>query len=306
MAQPPPAALITVEGGDPTPVLGRFYFSAATILGRGSVAFRPSTDLFQLVEELAAASGVLLLSLSIAYILPVVSAVTNKRHVAVYVSSLGGTPDEILTRAWDGRSFGDLHLHLVNLTPLTAKMAEQHLAFPVLHYFHSGERETALGPSIVLLDETLTVLDRAVDPEHRIDASAIGPLRVAIDRFLRSLTKVAVEPADEPLAVPPLSGYRARELPLAPPDEIGEIFEELADRRKLLAGFLEHDGWTSLEARSLHPEPAEEAVERTEPHEAGADGRGEGGGDEPVTDEDIPEGAPGSEDAEDGRQAPDG
>lgn len=236
-------SLLEAESGDPTALLGKVYFAAATVLGRGTSLYSPGTDLWRTLEQVAGATGVALLGLSIAYILAVVNAAAQKREVAAYVSSLGGTPVEVLSRAWDGERFGDLHLHLIALTPMATRLAQHHLAYPILHYFHSNERFTALGPSIVVLDEALSLAEEAVEDEHRLDPSSIRPCRAAIDGFLRTLTRVAVVTADHPLPQPHLAGYRDARLPLRPDDEIRQRFEALADRRRLLAGFLEHDGW---------------------------------------------------------------
>lgn len=241
-------SLVTAEGGSgPTPVLGRVYYAASTVLGSGGAAYTPGGNVWQTVEQVAAGTGVALIGLSIAYILPIVGAVVQKREVASYISALGGAPDEILTRAFGDGHFGSLHLHFIALTPMVNRLAQNHLAYPVLHYFHSGERFTALGPSIVVLDESLTLVEEALIDETLMDPSSVRPCRAAIDGFLQSLTRVAVVAADEPLPRPELDAYRETDLPLRPDQEIGERYESLRERRCLLAGFLRYDGWTPEE-----------------------------------------------------------
>jgi hypothetical protein len=255
----------------PLPAFGRVYFAAGMVLGRGASVVNPASGVWRFIEQLAGASGVALLSLSLAYVLPVVGAVVRKREVAAYASSLGGSPEEILSRAWDGESFGELGLHFIALTPMVNRLAQDHLAYPILHYFHSGERYTAIGPSIVVLDETLTLLEEAIEPDRRIDHPSIWPLRTAIDAFLRTLTRVDVEPGDEPLTWPVLEGYRTEHrLPMLPDDEVHERLEALEERRCLLTGLLRHDAWTGEEAQSFDPDRFErQAEEQDEPDPAG-------------------------------------
>lgn len=242
-------ALIANESGDPTPLFGRVYFAASTVLGSGGPgAFGPGDDLWRTIEQIAAGTGVALVGLSIAYILPIVSAVVQKREVASYISSLGTSPDQILTRAFGDGHFGSLHLHFIALTPMVNRLAQNHLAYPVLHYFHSGERFTALGPSIVVLDESLTLAEEALADEHPMDPSSVQPCRAAIDGFLQTLTRIAVAAADEPLPRPTLDTYRDTGFSLLTDEEIDERYERLRERRRLLRGFLEHDGWTLEEA----------------------------------------------------------
>lgn len=248
----------------PVPAFGRVYFAAGMVLGRGASAIGAASEVWRFVEQLAAASGVALLSLSIAYVLPVVGAVVRKREVAAYVSTLGGSPDEILLTAWDGESFGQLDLHLIALTPMVSRLAQDHLAYPILHYFHSGERYTAIGPSIVALDEALTVLEDAVGDGHRLDTPSIRPLRTAIDAYLRTLTRVSVDPADTPLPWPVFDGYRAHELPLRGHEDIEATLEEQDDRRRLLAGFLHHDAWTEEDLHAFDRERFSREADRGE------------------------------------------
>lgn len=246
-------AILMTESGDPSPSFGKVYFAAATVLGRGTATYSPGSDLWRTVEQVAAGTGVALIGLGIAYIIPIVNAVVQKREVASYLGALGGTPDEILVRAWDGEGFGSLHLHFIALTPQLNRLTQNHLAYPVLHYFHSGNRFTALGPSVVVLDETLTFTEAALRPEAGLDPSSVRPLRAAVDGFLRTLTRVAVVSSERPLPLPTFSAYRERDLPLRPDEEIRARYDELVDRRCLLAGFLEHDGWTPEATRSFEP-----------------------------------------------------
>ncbi|MBW3658217.1 MAG: hypothetical protein KY457_06235, partial [Actinobacteria bacterium] len=246
-------SVVDVQSGEPSASFGKVHFAAATILGRGATDFTPGSDFWRALEGIAAGTGVALVGLSIAYILPIVGAVVQKREVASYIGSLGGTPDEILVRAWDGESFGSLHLHFIALTPLINRLAQNHLAYPILHYFHSGERFTALGPSIVVLDETLTFAVEAMDESATLDPSSVRPCRAAVDGFLRTLTRVAIVSADEPVPPPAFDEYRDKDLPLRDREEIQRRYEDLKDRRCLLAGFLEHDGWTPEETRSWAP-----------------------------------------------------
>ena len=60
--------------------------------------------------------------------------------------SFGETPADILGNAWNGNTFEPLTIHLANLAPSLSRLAQQHMAYPILHYFHSAERSLALAP----------------------------------------------------------------------------------------------------------------------------------------------------------------
>ena len=81
----------------------------------------------------------------VTYLLPIVGAELERRRLAIYITTLGRTPHEILLRAWNGSSFGKLPDHLVALTLPMLEVGQGHLAYPVLHCIHNSTRETALA-----------------------------------------------------------------------------------------------------------------------------------------------------------------
>ncbi|MDX1620162.1 MAG: hypothetical protein R3320_04175 [Nitriliruptorales bacterium] len=238
--------VVSIDSEEPLAFLGKVYFAAATIIGRGTTAGRPQGELWEFMEVVAGVSGIALLSLSIAYVIPVVQAVVNKRQVALYISSLGETPEKILDHCWNGSDLADLNLHVIALTPMVAGLAERHLAFPIVHYFHSSERATAIGPAIVSLDEVLTMNARVIDAEHRVSESATIPLRQAITHFLDTLDTSFIDAVDEDVDITAIERLEEAGVPVA--DELPEDpFSETAERRQLLRGYLEHDGWGHLD-----------------------------------------------------------
>ena len=237
-------AIVNSSDEQPASIWGRIYFVAYTIttLGRGD--YQPSNTIWHLLTGLAAANGFFLVTLSIAYLFPIVSAATQKRILAIYISSLGGTADQILTRAWNGKDFGNLEQHLINITPLIVELGEKHLAYPVLHYFHCVERSRCLPLSIAAFDEAMTLLQYAVSVESRPDKAAIEPARRACMSFLKTLKSDYIEPSKQKPDVTPLKLLRVKGIPTV--DEI--IFvrtsERISQRRRLLLSLVQNDGWT--------------------------------------------------------------
>lgn len=245
-----PDTLLTVQDGTPAAALGRLRYAASLVIGRGSGGLRPAGELYVTLEPVAALTGLAVVSLSIAYVLPVVQGVVEKRSLALYISSLGETPADMLIDAWDGESLGQHDLHLIALAPRVASVAQSHLAYPVIHYFHSGDRATALGPCIAALDTALTV-NQHLEESVRIDRNAVVPLRRAVDRFLRTLElafirpgDVPADPDDEPLRET-VDRLRERGVPVTT-DGLA-LSEPEAERSRLLRGYLVHDGWEHLD-----------------------------------------------------------
>ena len=251
-----PETLLAVQDGQPVPVFGRVRYAASIVIGRGSSAVQPSGSVYEILEPIAAVSGLTALSLSIAYVLPVVQGVVAKRSLALYMSTLGHSPQDVLIRAWNGERLGQLDLHLIALTPRVAQVAQSHLAYPIIHYFHSTNRATALGPSIVTIDQALTAHE-LLDDSVAIDTMATEPLREAIDDFLDTLRYAFVEPADVEVAPGDERMTETRErlaeagLPLDAENRT-ELSEEDVARNRLLRGYLADDGWEDADALGLH------------------------------------------------------
>lgn len=238
-------AVVNADTGKPADVWTRVYFTGYTLVTLGLGDYKPQDGVWQVLTAIAAANGFFLVSLSITYLLPVISAATQKRQLAAYISSLGKTSDDIVLRAWNGKNFGLLEQHLVALTPMLLLQAQRHLTYPVLHYFHSPERYTALTLSIAVLDETLTLLKYGVKPAEQIDALTLYAARQAVTTFLEtlnSLNSTFIEAAKDAPPIPSLDRLRAGGVPTVSDEAFQSVFGDLV-RRRLLLALVQNHGW---------------------------------------------------------------
>ncbi len=246
------------------------FFVFGSLIGRGSSNLSPSEVLWSSVVALMTLTGVGLITLALAWILPVVSAVVQKRALAAKISTLGGTPQDMIERSWNGSGLGDFNLHLLPVIDELTLLAQRHLAYPVIHYFHSSDDRTAIGPRVAALDEALTILEAAgLDRTERgtgLDRSVTRPLRQAISDYLSTLEYVFITTTDDTPPPPPRTDDLVQAGVLAAPidDEIAELCDDLADRRRLLDSYVRHDGWTwdavtqDRAARTEEPDQTEE------------------------------------------------
>jgi hypothetical protein len=237
-------AVVEATKQTPASLLERIYFVGYTISTLGLGEFVPKGIFWQISTSVASTTGFALVTLSFAYLLPVVSAAARTRSLAVYITTLGGTPDEILQRGWTGKDFGQLDQHLINLTPMILQTAENHLTYPVLHFFHSVERSRSNALSLVALDDALTLLQYGVHPEIRPDPSALESCRRAIAAYLKTLRSAYLEPSDTSPPLPPLENLRQWGIPTLRDRDFYDNIQALEKRRRLLLALLENDGWT--------------------------------------------------------------
>lgn len=238
------------EQSSPVRWIDALFFVFGNLIGRGSSSLSPDQAWWSSLVALMSLTGLALITLALAWILPVVSAVVQKRSFAAQLSALGGTPQDIVLRCWNGRDLGDLNLHLLPLISELTLLAQRHLAYPVIHYFHSSAPRTAIGPRIAALDDALTIIDAAGldDPaeDTGLGPSVTDPLRQAVSDYLSTLEHVFITASDE--APPHPDVDRLVEEGIADADRLRRNLpgrcEDLEPRRSLLLGYVRHDGWT--------------------------------------------------------------
>lgn len=234
---------VRTSSGETADAVDRLYFTGYTVFTLGNGDFRPAAGTWQLATVAATGTGLVLVTLGITYLVPVASAVAERRQLASYVSALGDDAADILARAWDGAGFGSLSQHLVALAPLIDAAGQRHLTYPVLHYYHSADPTSAAAPRLVDLAIAVEALAHGVAPGLRPDPAALGPVERVLDSFLGTLAAAYISPADEALPALPLDGLRRLGIPTVDDEAYARATGRTAQRRRLLAGLLLDDGW---------------------------------------------------------------
>lgn len=235
-------AVVSDQTGRPADWWGRVYFAGTTISTLGPGDLVPGGPAWQIATVVSSLSGLLFATLAITYLIPVVGAVTSRRRVALQIAGLGEDPYAIAASA-DGRAVtGDLDGELRDLSTALQHLAQQHLAYPALHYFHDVSRESAGPVQIAALDEALSLLMCGVDGDGR-NLATVHSARTGVDSMLATLTAAYIAPADEPPPVPDLDRLRRLGVETVDRDTFRRRLDELADRRRTLVGLVEDDGW---------------------------------------------------------------
>lgn len=237
-------SVVGQPGGVPASLGDVVYFTGMTIFTLGTGDLVAATSGWRIVMAAASFSGLFLVTLTITYLIQVVSAAVQRRTLAVHIHALGRTPDQMLRRAQDGDSFsGAFQQHLVDLTPQLLTSAEQHLAYPVLHYFHAREPQIAAPRAVALLDDSLLLFRSAPRPSP--DDSAVQALAYAVQRYVHTATGIAWVPKADTPPLPPGG------------PEPDELTEDDVQRRTLLHRLLRSDGWSWPEGDPTPDRPEE-------------------------------------------------
>lgn len=179
-----PDAIRTSGTKQPVDWFERAYFIGYSLFTLGNGDLAPATDFGRVMAVAVSATGLFLLTLSVTYLLPVISASVASRSFASAAHSLGETPEDVVLGAWDGDRI-QLEHQLRELATELGTLAEQHLAYPVLHLFQSSDTSTSAPLAVAHLDDVLTILD-GVDPQVAPLASPRRQLRSSIESYLET------------------------------------------------------------------------------------------------------------------------
>lgn len=217
------------------------YFSGYTIFTLGNGDFAPQEGVWQIMTTLATASGMLFITLSVTYILNVLSAVTQKRSFANGVSGLGEHSTEILLTSWNGEEFEGLELPLNTFTSQLNTLTSNHKAYPILHYFHS--RQTGQSPivSVAILDEALSMLQFGLSKRSHPSDTILKNARSSVESYLETLREAYIEPADRSPPSPNLDTLREKDLPTVSDEEFTAALADTDKRRRTLLRLVESD-----------------------------------------------------------------
>lgn len=229
------------EAGEPVSAVERVVFAGYSVLTLGNGEFRPEGSMGQLATVLATLTGLTTVTLAVTYLVLVVGAASERRQLAAAIAHLGETPHEIVSNAWTGHDFDRLLDRFESIADRLDELTERHLAFPVIHYFHSPQRTRSAPAMIAALDDAVTLLMYGT-------AADLGPLRrrlrtirTSVDDYLHTLHG----PFIRPRAAPPtltLTELEQFGIPITTEEEFAEHLDELTDRRAILAALAADDG----------------------------------------------------------------
>lgn len=240
--------------GEPADGWSRVYFTGYAVYTLGLGDYAPHGAPWQVLTAVATINGFVLLTMAVSYLVPVVMAVSDRRQQGMLLHGLGDDAQGLLLLGWRDGSFDSLHARLHDLAPAVGELAQKYLSYPVLHFFHSPARSTALEPGLVALDEALLILEHGVDERVRPDPVTLQPLRVTLDRFAELVAdEFTGEAAVDPPA-PDLGPLRRAGVPTVEPAAFREALAARGQHRRLMAAFVADAHWRFEDC--VHPEPA--------------------------------------------------
>ena len=258
------------------PESGRFidavYFSGVTLTSVGYGDIVPRTTPMRLVAMIESASGLALITLAIAYLLMIYTALERKRAVALsfyHQAGEGADAAGYVAHHFVGGKFYGLRESLRDAARDIQGLLESHVEHPVINYFHPFEVYKGFPRIVFLLLETCAISRTSLDPGQytelrnypevrTLDANA----RYVLDELVTSLGLERREhrrrdderPTDEQrwrkryrlnLSRLAEAGIRTREDAEQGYAEYRELRKEWEDKLQRLANYLGYD-WDEI------------------------------------------------------------
>lgn len=236
-------AAVSATTGTPVGGWERAYFAGISLFTLGTGDVRAGDPAWQLASAVAAVNGLTLVTLSVTFVLPIVTAVTHRHRLAARIALLGETPDRVVLGFWDGTSLRGTDAVLGSVVNDILLLAERHHTYPILHYFHSADPVTAFPLRLAVLDEALTIMQHGLDPEVTGGGVMVSQARGAIDRLLTVLAGGFVPVGSWEPPPSDLSPLRDRGVPTVEQADFDEAVAGVAAHRRHVAAFVAHDRW---------------------------------------------------------------
>lgn len=234
-------AIVNTTTHLPADLMERVYFTGYTLSTLGNGDFAAGTDVWRVFTAFISFSGLIFITIAITYMVPVLSAVTQRRALSIRIASIGNSPQRILLNNWNGENYKTLEGQFQNLTQEIIHQGQMHLSYPVLHYFQHEDKEASLMPNLAALDESITLLLLYI-PEHmRPGDQYLIPLRKAITTFIGSLNSLYINPQKSDVPALQTNELQQAEVPLQEADM--QQIEQLSKRRRALKAMVEYNGW---------------------------------------------------------------
>ncbi|WP_126172407.1 ion channel [Altericroceibacterium xinjiangense] len=222
---------------------GRIYFVGYMMFTAGNGDYKPQGDVWQLVSAATNASGMILVTLALTYLISVLSAVVAKRALASDIAGLGSSSQDLLLTGWNGKDFRSLDFSLSALGSSLSALSQQYESYPILQYYHAARAAKSPIVAVAKLDEALSILHHGVPEDIRPNPALLHAARSSVESFLETMPGAFIDKAPHAPSAPDLSKLRDAGVPTVSEQHFASALEEASDRRRMLLGGVRDDGW---------------------------------------------------------------
>ncbi|MGB3181285.1 MAG: potassium channel family protein [Cyclobacteriaceae bacterium] len=220
------------------------YFVGFSLSTSGLGDFVASNDAWRIVTALSSVVGIMLITMSITYLVPVISNMIQKRKLSITIASLGESPEKIVLENYNGEDFSAITDHLTNISEMLFEYSRNHLAYPILHYMHDNNKNTNVVLKMSSLDEALNIFLYHLPKDKCPQGLNLKMVRRSLTEYLTTLK--FTDPASEDPERPRLGeieeglGVKLRN---TSKEDMDKIYSGLSERRRLWLANIHSNGF---------------------------------------------------------------
>ncbi len=227
----------------PASALEKLYYSGYILSTLGIGDFTPSNNLWRIITDLYSFTGLILITMSVTYFIPVLSAIIKQRKLGINLSSLGNSPQEIILNAWNGKDYNFFTLQLLSLSDALLEHNQNHKAYPVIHFFHNNDKEHSVILQITRLHEAICILDNYLSPEYSMPKQEISTIKTALNNYIKVIGEVSnINFRNSSPITPDLNMLKEKNM-LMPNSNSFNFSEDVQQDRQFFLALVVNDGW---------------------------------------------------------------
>ena len=165
------SSIINASPSSSVDTMDKIYYSAYVLSTMGNGDFIPGSSLWQIIVGIFSFSGFIFITTAMTYLISVSSAVIHKRSLALQIA-------DIMSLTEDEGRLAFLINHSNELRGMINKHTQNHLAYPIVHFFISINKNASFSFGLNNLNELLIQIQ-----ESSTSSIEIKPFINAIDNL---------------------------------------------------------------------------------------------------------------------------
>lgn len=192
--------VVNAQTKTPATLVERIYYTVFVFSTLGNGDFVPGNNFSMIFTPFYSVIGFGVLTIGISYLLSVTNAALVKKNLATFISSMGQSPSR-LYRFFNSNGNAKQFLKRIDdLVQLIDTHANNHLAFPIVHYFLTSDRKRAAAIHLSSLYETTRILrmkfrgnDEIMGELKRVETSIMNFLELSHRRQYKAAENLDVK-----------------------------------------------------------------------------------------------------------------
>ena len=186
-----PESVINSSTKIPADLWEKMYYAGYVLSTLGIGDFIASNNYWRFITILYSFTGLILITMSVTYFIPVLSAVIKQRKLGINLSTLGNSPQHIILNGWNGKNFDFLVNQLQTFAADILEHNQNHRAYPVIHYFHNHKKKYAIILQIARLNEAVFILQNSLVSPHKICPNKSSSIATALNNYIEVIEEVS-------------------------------------------------------------------------------------------------------------------